>query len=103
MIVKMLTQECGPNGSFGIGELRAVSDEHGYMLVDTKHAELVSLSKPEQAIAPVAEVIEAAAAEVIEAEAAAAAEAEAEAEAAAAVEEKRKTVDAAAPRKPARR
>lgn len=64
MIVRMLTQECGPNGSFGIGELRTVSEEHGYMLVDTKHAELVALGKPEQAIAPVAEVTEASAAEV---------------------------------------
>lgn len=57
MIVRMLTQECGPNGSFGIGELRTVSEEHGYMLVATKHAELVELGKPEQAIAPAAEVV----------------------------------------------
>lgn len=47
MIVRMLTQECGPAGSFGIGELRTVSEEHGYMLVDTKHAELVESRKIE--------------------------------------------------------
>ena len=64
MIVKMLTTECGPNGSFGVGELRTVSEEHGYMLVDTKHAELVELGKPEHALAPVAEVTEAPVAEV---------------------------------------
>jgi len=42
MIVKMLTCECGPNGNFGIGEHRTVTDEIGQMLIVTGHAELVS-------------------------------------------------------------
>lgn len=64
MIVKMLTMECGPDGVFQAGDLREVSDKHGYMLVDTRHAELVSLGAPEQAVAPAAEVVKAPAAEV---------------------------------------
>ena len=53
MIVKMLTCECGPNGSFAIGEHRTVTDDIGQMLIVTGHAELV---KRETAVAPMAEV-----------------------------------------------
>ena len=63
-IVKMLTQECGPAGSFSIGELRPVTFKQGVMLVETHHAEWVDKGEPEQATAPVAEVAQALVAEV---------------------------------------
>lgn len=50
MIVKMLTCECGPNGNFGIGDHRTVTDDVGQMLIVTGHAEFVRRTPVEKAV-----------------------------------------------------